>query len=631
MKHLLTLFPFVTKIIQELEHQNKLLNKITLTGKINALDVAATLFEFTDATIKTFDTLKNELVEALLEENLKKHTTVLESKSKVAINILIRNLFERTADVGFLATDGVIIDFLTTGGIDEASMRSRLISYAKKYTVYNEIIVFDLEGNPKVNIHPTNRPLKLDDAILKEALQSDTYVERYAHFPFFSSQSRTLIYAQRILKENRSVGVLVLCFRLDDEFRRILEHLSNEYELIGVAGKEGAMSRVEKSTILQKMRYSSAAYTLLDKRQLCITSKTTGYQGYSGLDEWYGFAIARKMEPPHSRTSDETEHRRHQSKLLNDKLQSVIAKADDLVEDLSDVIINGELIASKRRVYVLSPILDNLRIVSSSLLETIKNSVDNLEYLVRTSLVDESKLASHLAIDIMDRNLYERANDCRWWALTPLFQRELSRDNPDSEALNATLHYINALYTVYTNLFLFDRNGRICAASNDRSIIGQNVPQGYLGKVLSNSNEQHYTVSSFETTPFYEAGPTYIYFATVRHKNSAVGGIGIVFDAAVEFPAMLKDSFPLNKNGFSAFIDKERRIIASSGCDLKTLETLPIEPRLLEKHTSHAYYEFITYNERPYLFSAVKSQGYREYKTEDNYRNELFAVTMIEV
>ena len=65
--------------------------------------------------------------------------------------------------------------------------------------------------------------------------------------------------------------------------------------------------------------------------------------------------------------------------------------------------------------------------------------------------------------------------------------------------------------------------------------------------------------------------------------------------------------------------------------DLKALDTLPIEPKLLERHTSHAHYEFITYNDRPYLFSAVKSQGYREYKTEDNYRNELFAVTMIEV
>jgi hypothetical protein len=25
-----------------------------------------------------------------------------------------------------------------------------------------------------------------------------------------------------------------------------------------------------------------------------------------------------------------------------------------------------------------------------------------------------------LAINIMDRNLYERANDCRWWALDPV-------------------------------------------------------------------------------------------------------------------------------------------------------------------------------------------------------------------
>ncbi len=628
MNHLLPLFPAVEKIIGELEHQNKLLRKITLTGKINALDVASTLFEFTDTTITAFERLKHELVEALLEENVKKSVNVLESKSKIAINILIRNLFERTADVGFLATDGVIVDFLTTEQVDPEAMRKRLIAYSKKYTVYNEIVVLDLEGNVRVNIHPENRPALGGDTIVAQALAEEGYVERYAYTELFPRQERTLVYAQKILKNHQPVGVLVLCFRLDDELERILGRLSTEQEEVGIASAAGSLVVTKKTDRADKMRYTDAAYELVAKRQLAVTSKTGGYQEYFGQDDWYGYALSVNMKTPEFKGKEGSSNER---RLLNAKLNGVIDKANELVEDLGDVIINGELIASKRRVYVLGPILDNLRSVSYLLLDTIRNAVSNLEFLVNAALVNESVIASDLAIDIMDRNLYERANDCRWWALTPLFQNELAKEVPDAEALNDTLHYINALYTVYTNLFLFDRDGRIVAASNDRSVLGKRVPQGSLGGVLALSHEQQYTVGKFEPTPFYGDAPTYIYYAAVRSGGRCIGGIGIVFDSTVEFRAMLEDSFPAGKKGFSLFVDAELRVIATSGGPMAPMERCDIEIGPLNRRGGENRHGFVTYRGKHYIYSVAKSQGYREYKTEDNYRNDVYAVTMVEI
>ena len=52
-----------------------------------------------------------------------------------------------------------------------------------------------------------------------------------------------------------------------------------------------------------------------------------------------------------------------------------------------------------------------------------------------------------LAMDIMDRNLYERANDCRWWALTPDFRRILSQPSisrGELSKLESILEYINS-------------------------------------------------------------------------------------------------------------------------------------------------------------------------------------------
>lgn len=61
----------------------------------------------------------------------------------------------------------------------------------------------------------------------------------------------------------------------------------------------------------------------------------------------------------------------------------------------------------------------------------------------------------------MDRNLYERANDCRWWAPTSAFRQILSKPEvtpDDAQQISDILKYINGLYTVYTNLFVYDRN-----------------------------------------------------------------------------------------------------------------------------------------------------------------------------
>jgi len=58
MKQLLEIFPFINQTKLDLEKQNKFLNKVTLIDKINALNVAANLFEFTDKTAIIFGELK---------------------------------------------------------------------------------------------------------------------------------------------------------------------------------------------------------------------------------------------------------------------------------------------------------------------------------------------------------------------------------------------------------------------------------------------------------------------------------------------------------------------------------------------------------------------------------------------
>ncbi len=623
MQELLSLFPFIEETMSRLEKQNKYLNKVTLTGKINALDVAANLFDFVEKTAILFDELKVELVHALLDENLKKVTNELDFKAKTTIDILVRNLFERTADVGFFSQDTLICDFLSSQKVSQKQMLLHLQEYASKYTVYNEIVIFDTQGNAKVNLNPQNRVLQSHDVILKEALKSDSYIEAYKQTDIFPSQNKTLLYAQKIVQDSQVLGVLCLCFKFEDEMKQIFNQISTTNETLLLCNSQEILASNGTS---KYSRYQESAYTIQSK-SISVQKKATPYQGYEGISDWFASATL-KITPPKNKNKMDEDKPQHTNKFLSDELTIIIEKANDIVEDIADVIINGELIAAKQRVYVLTPILDNMRNISTELLTTIEGATQNLEEISKEGLINDAKSAAHLAIDIMDRNLYERANDSRWWALTPQFQEELASTSPDVKALNHTLAYINELYTVYTNIFIFNAKAEVIATSQDDTILGTKLQENYVSATLRNTNAQNYFVSDFEKTPLYQNKATYIYSASIVVNGKTLGGIGVVFDAEPEFKAILQDTSPLDTGSFMLFVDKDKKIIATYNSNLALLSTLDIDDVFVKKE-NHAISQEVIFKGKEYIISSVYSQGYREYKREDNYANDVFCLCFI--
>ncbi len=612
----------------ELEQQNKFMNKVTLTGKINAMDVAANLFEFTDKTAEIFDELKSELINALLDENMKKVTNELTVQAQTTINILIRNLFERTADVGFLSTDAKIVSYLTSDRVSHEEMDKHLQEYVAKYSVYNEILIFDTKGNLKINFNKENRLTATHDSIIQDALTSDEYVERYADTDIFQPQKKILLYAQKITHNQQAIGVLVLCFKLEDELSRIFENLSQSSGTLALLDKKEILISSAK---MPYTPYSKNPYSIIKNNAIAVTQKASSYQGYKGIEEWYAIAMLHTKEMKDYANLQEEENQESYTALLADELHIIIEKANNILEDIADVIINGELIACKQKVYLLTPILDNLRSISMELLSCIKKSIKNLEYVVKDGLIHDAKMTAKLAIDIMDRNLYERANDSRWWALTQIFKEELQKENPDQKIVQKELLYINNLYTVYTEILLFDADKTIVATSNNQEIVGQKIEGEFINKTLQNKNTQNYFVSEFEESSLYNNEATYIYAASITNGSKTVGGVAVIFDATVEFKAILQDSFPESYDGFVCFIDANKRVISSSDASIKPLSTLEIDDKFIQLKEAQEYYDFITFKEQKYIVASAASKGYREYKKEDNYKNEIYCVAFLKV
>jgi hypothetical protein len=244
----------------------------------------------------------------------------------------------------------------------------------------------------------------------------------------------------------------------------------------------------------------------------------------------------------------------------------------------------------------------------------------------------------------MDRNLYERANDCRWWALTTAFREQLKKPEittQDQQNISDILHYINELYTVYSNLYVYDAKGIIIAVSQaeQQHLVGQSVAsQSAALEALENNDSQKYTVSAFVPCEQYNERHTYIYNAAITglKDSEVIGGIGIVFDSEPQFAAMLNDTLPTDSQEqvitgcFALYCQRDGLIVsATDNCPQRVGEYCKVEQSLLDLENGQQQSLMMHYQGIRYAVGVAVSKGYREYKTTGDYNNDILAFVMV--
>jgi chemotaxis signal transduction protein len=614
---------------------------IETSAAIGCPDEAESILPTLSQTRERFADLQTRLVAQLGQESLAALGDELAATAQCSIDILVRNLFERTADVGFLATDDVLRAHCAATAAERAASQPALLrrlgEYRCKYSVYDDIVVLGTGGDVLARLDTGSELSRSHDPVLAQALSRSGFVERYGPSdlgPAAAPGQPALLYAHRIESaQGRSLGVLVLRFRMADEMQRIFDSVARARQALAVllidADNRVRFSNDESfvavGTLLRPGAPGELALQYFGGQEvLSLMSPARGYQGYAGPG-WRAVALlplALAFRP-----RDEVAAMREGVALDNDELRRIQAEVDGINRNLRRVVWNGRLLADARGGGrgQLKAVLQQVTEAGSRMRERAGLAVLDLYRTALGRAQQQSAELARLAADIMDRNLYERANDCRWWALSPVLQDVLSQgaDAQGAERLNRVLATINGLYTVYARLVAFDAGGRIRGVSNDdvqAPLLGTVIAPELLAATLALSDSQHYAVSPFAPTALSGGVPTYVYLAAVRGAagGKPVGGIAIVFNAEREFRAMLDDVLD-GRAGIAAFIDGAGCVVAST--DPAHAKGQPLPLRLGEAIIEH--------DDAHYAVATAAAAGYREFKLDDGYQNHVRAVVAL--
>jgi hypothetical protein len=193
-------------------------------------------------------------------------------------------------------------------------------------------------------------------------------------------------------------------------------------------------------------------------------------------------------------------------------------------------------------------------------------------------------------IDVIDRNLYERSCDVRWWATDAAVVDCASRPDDSSSAAHASerLSVILDSYTVYLDLWITDQRGRVIAnGRSDKypSARGANVgDESWFRKALETNDGTEFVATDISPVNQLGGAKVPIYSTAIREggrsSGKPVGVLGIFFDwekqsqAVVDSVRLSDDERPRTR---CLILDSAHRVIAASDgtelfqrCSIKT-------------------------------------------------------------
>jgi hypothetical protein len=196
---------------------------------------------------------------------------------------------------------------------------------------------------------------------------------------------------------------------------------------------------------------------------------------------------------------------------------------------------------------------------------------------------------AHNTVEVMDRNLYERSCDVRWWATDAAMVDCAARPGDSAACGHASrrLGVILDSYTVYLDLWVADTQGRVIAnGRKDRypGVIGTDVSgEAWFRDAMATRDGGDFAVADISRAPALGNALVATYATAIRAggeaDGQAIGALGIFFDWEAQAQGIV-DSVRLapedKARSRCLLLDSQHRVIASSDRTGILCETFPL-------------------------------------------------------
>ena len=193
------------------------------------------------------------------------------------------------------------------------------------------------------------------------------------------------------------------------------------------------------------------------------------------------------------------------------------------------------------------------------------------------------------AIEIVDRNLYERTCDVRWWATDSAVVACLADGGQEARAYAAErLGVILDAYTVYLDLWICDANGRVVANGRPGrypNVVGQSVASAqWFQDGLRTASGDDFVACDIERRHALGDAPVATYATAIRAggqaKGEVLGVLGVHFDWRPQAQAVV-DGVRLTaderERSRVMLLDHRGRVLASSDNQGVLSEIFPLD------------------------------------------------------
>jgi hypothetical protein len=192
-------------------------------------------------------------------------------------------------------------------------------------------------------------------------------------------------------------------------------------------------------------------------------------------------------------------------------------------------------------------------------------------------------------VDIIDRNLYERSCDVRWWATDAAVVQAL--EAPSAAVLHHASQRLGVIldsYTVYLDLWVLDAQGQVVATGRPQrypGVVGRRLGnQPWFREALATGSGQDFVSADIQTSQALGGAPVATYATAIREggrvDGAPLGVLGIFFDWKAQSQAVLQglrftaDERPRAR---ALLLDRHNRVIAASDGVGELQEHFPLD------------------------------------------------------